>query len=590
MGENVTQLNEAGAQDQFFTKMFGPQKGYVYSPITEPGNASQSETWFFKWPEEKDDLIHHTLEKRVDKEVYFSPILFKDKILSRDDCKGTYHLWVEFNGSLPKDDEKQKVPTPSFKVRTSKSGHEYWFWTLEFFESDLDVIHDCLKRLAWALKADLTAWHYENVFRPPHTTHHRYEPKRNTSITENSSIRHSIQVFRELPEAPKYLDEANFQIIPDALEILVTKARFNKEELDFFLKKEIPRGKRYLALTRLAFLGIEKNLEDAEILSLLWKADERWKHFSDFKPEMRKNRLIGLIRHCRAKKPRMVSNGTNRKYKGYRYLDLLNSDFKLNWLIDDLIEERGMVAIVGKSGTGKTRWTMKLACHIALGKDFLRWKVNKPMKVQFWALEMNEPAFKKFLAENDEVYTDEERKLLHENFMCFPINESIHVQNKETRAEFLQEVDDFDPDVIIIDSWGAAVQDNLNDANVTNPILNFINTEIRNTPREICVIWIHHLRKSLDEEPTKDDIHGSNYFLAQQSSVIALYRVKKDAKHGDILRVKNLKNRLAEEFAEFKVHSDYGGEGYTFIPQAGLPQKGISADEVKQLDKKDVEI
>ena len=567
MDNIVTEINPAGQLDSFFRAMFGSHKGYVYCPVTEPENASECEHFFFKWPEQINELSEHVLKLRSEKEIYFSPLLFKKPELTRDNVYGTKYLWAEFNGETPDVEKTKNFPTPSFKVRTSQPGHEYWFWQLEFFEKDMAKIEDLSKRVAHHLHADLTAWHFESVLRPPSTIHHRSDSR--TFMFEHLEIIHGREVFEEIHVAPKYLTEENFSEIPEVQRV-IAKYPFSDEDWDFFYKSEIEDPKkRFSALTRLAFICAEMGMENPEMLAILLNADKRWKHFSDRKFEQRKTRLIALINHVRTKKPIEAYRETDNEYPCYKFSDFMKMDFKVEWALEPFVEKKGMTMITGDSNVGKSRFALLFCIHMAIGKDFLGWKCPKPMRMQFWSLEMNHGQLKQFLDSLTSDLTEDELKILGENFYPVPIGHSVHLDKPSQQPKANRLIDAVKPDGIVIDSFGVAVQDDIENAKLVNQVFDYISREIRGK-RDAFVIWIHHHRKHGTGKPSKDDVFGSNYIFAAMTSIWTLHRVKEDKIKGDILEVINVKQRLSEKQATFKIRSNRETIGYSRLDELGV--------------------
>ena len=566
MDNKVTEINPARELGSFFKTMFGSHKGYIYCPVTEPGDAQKCDHYFFKWPEQSDELTTHILRIRANKEVYFSPTLFKEPELKKDHLYGTKYLWAEFNGETPDLKDLKDFPTPSFKVRTSQPGHEYWFWQLEFFEKNMEIIEDLNKRVAHHLKADLSAWHFESVLRLPSTIHHRSGLR--TFIFDKLEVVHNCKVFEEIPDAPKYLTEDNFREIPNVQDIIAVYP-WSKEDWHFFSKPEIDPKKRFKALTRLAFTCAEMGMANPEILSVLMNADKRWKHYSDRKQEQRKARLIALINHVRSKKPVEAYRDTNNDYPCYNFTDFMATDIEVKWLMEPFIEEQGMTMISGDSNVGKTRFTLLWCIHAALGIDFLGWKSPGPLKVQFWSLEMSHGPLKKFLTQLTSELTEEKLKLLGENFYPVPIGHSVHLDKPSQQPKAKRLIHSVKPDIIAIDSLGVAVQDDIENQKIVNSVLEFVNKEIRQDAGA-AVIWIHHHRKHGSNRATADDIFGSVYLRNQMTSIWTLSKVKNDPVKGDILEVENKKQRLTEVQPKFKIRSNLQTIGYSRLDDLGF--------------------
>jgi hypothetical protein len=585
MADKITELNPARDIEVFFDKLFGSHKGYVYCPVTAPKDASDWEIWFFKWPEEKEKLVNHIVGLRATKEIYFSPVLFKEPDLQREALKGTQYLWAEFNGETPTPVMLKDIPDPTLKIRTSNVGHEVWLWDISYFEEDLNKVEDTVKRIALKLKADMSAWHYESVFRCPNTTHHR--TGLNSFLTKSDN-RTTIDAFSHLQKI-NYLTEDNFKEIPNLQRLLVThNKRWTDEEWSFFTKRaeQVPHEKRYKALMRLAFTCADKGYDDSEILAVLLNADARWGHYVDRGDVKQKKALIGIINFVRTKKPHQAFNGLENSLLRHLYTptSLIESEFKVEWIIEGLIEKQGFGLVTGDSGTGKSRFLLSMCIHLAMGKDFLGWKVPRPMKMLFFSLEMNGVQLKIFMEKMVSKLSDEERKLVDENFDLLILGESnnMHIEKEQPKTiEVLQHVK---PDGVIIDSLGSAVLEDMENATVINRIFNFVNKEMRNACGAF-VLFIHHHRKHGDSKPTKDDIFGSVYIRNQMTTILTLHRISSEKSKEVILRLTAPKLRLSEDMVPVKIRSIPETLQYEIYGNASkINAKGAPLKKIQELE------
>jgi hypothetical protein len=175
---------------EFVENLFQDQEGYVYSPT----NIIEKEEWnkhFFKWPQGASQLEDH-IGRYDNRDVYLSPVLFSKREISPESFKGTYHLWTEFDRSLP----ENPIP-PSMRIQSSLQGKEHWYWRLDKFTTDKIVVEDLNRRIAYHYKADLSAWDYQQVLRPPDTWNH----KRNKPVVrlKQDYKMYSIDNFLQFP-------------------------------------------------------------------------------------------------------------------------------------------------------------------------------------------------------------------------------------------------------------------------------------------------------------------------------------------------------------------------------------------------------
>lgn len=576
MGDNVvTELNPAASMRTFLTKMFGSQTGYVYSPFTAPKNASEMEQHFFKWPSEAEELIEHVIENRASKEIYISPMLFRKPELSRENLKGTQYVWAEFNGETPGQNLLKKIPTPTFKIRTSTSGHEVWFWDIQFFSGDIPKIENTLKRIAFWLKADLSAWHYESVIRMPSTIHHR--TGLSTYVFDMLDTYSPIEAFTELEDPPLYLNDESFESIPD-VESVVYKYSWKEEHRIFFIKtnptiddETKKRNTLHKALTRLAFICAEMGMDNKEMMAILLNADNRWKLWADRPKAQQKSRIVGLINYVRVRKP-VVQKVEIISTKSYGFLEFLQQPFALEWAVENLIQIGGTGVIVGDSGTGKTRFGLHMCLNLALGKPFLIWKPARKLKMLFVSLEMDEPSFQKFSSQQAEAYSIAELEEAQKMFEVWPIGHSNYMDNPKYQPVTLDKVKEVEPDGIIIDSFGAAISGDIKEQTVVRAVFEFLNSQVK--PLKKCfILFIHHNVKHGDDDPNSDHMFGSVYVKAEMASIIQLHLIKKDDVKGNILRVRNLKTRMAQGFPDFKIRSNNETLQYEILDQTAAKKK-----------------
>ncbi len=577
MIEATADLNPQLQVSSFITKLYGPSEGYVYCPVTAPGDAADWAPYFFKYPEDLDELANHVVTKRSERDVYFSPTLFKKPDLRRECVLGSRFLWAEFNGELPQDKAMERMPVPSLKVRTSIPGHEVWFWELAYFSKDVPLLEETLKRIAFHLDADLSSWHYESVLRFPWTVNHRHSM--GTVLMDRTDMIHKIEDFTRLPDPPKYLNEDAFSSIPPKDEVLL-KYSFPTEVIKFYRKRDPLSGKSedeksrktlHSAYLRLAFDLAEMNMEDREMLSVLLDVDRRWGLWSDRTREAQRGRIIGLINFVRKKKPYTTPSVIEDYTEAlFSYDAFMARDFQFDWFIENLIERAGLGVIVADSETGKTRFTISMAMHLAMGRDFLIWKTKKPVRIMFCSLEQTGGALQltmQSLSLDLLKPTEEENRLLRENFSIFAFGSSLHLDKKEYQERFTTFVEEVNPEVIIIDTLGVAVQDDIENAKIVNGVFEYLASKIRKK-LDIAVLFVHHNRKHSDKKATNDDMFGSVYIRNQMSMAIILERML--PKTIMKLRVRNGKNRLAIPFNDFQCLGHRDSAFYEILGDGGV--------------------
>lgn len=234
-----------------------------------------------------------------------------------------------------------------------------------------------------------------------------------------------------------------------------------------------------------------------------------------------------------------------RGTKLYGFLDLVNADFKVNWIMEGLLTEMGVFAFAGPSGVGKTQLVIRWCMALALGGDFLGFKVNdgRPRRILFLSMEMIDPEVRDFYAKMRATLTEEQQKLLQENFIVWPTGTPLYLNDPVDRAEYVKLMELVKPDGVIIDSWSQAVKGSLQDDTVTREAFGFINVLRKNTKAFFGII--NHTKKSQkDSLPnTMDGIFGSFAFAAALSGAIVVWCP--DKKKPNDLELHFVKSRFA---------------------------------------------
>lgn len=548
MGE-VVSLNPVSLE-QFFEAMFGDNEGWVYSPTKDP-NSATFEQYFYHWPNQKDRLIQHVERQTATNEVYFGPGLFSKPGAEKEDFKGTWYVWAEFDGTLP--ENLVGVPQPTIKLRSSTEGHEHWYWRLDRFVTDITVIEDISQRLAYYLGADLGCWNANRVLRPPGTLHH--ESGQHTILIRWSEESSPVEAFKDLPVLPVALvKDDDIGYIPQALDVIM-KYQFSSDAAELFkcrLEDLHPdpntgRPDRSAALTKLCHFGVEMGMNNAEILGILYNADERWGKFKD-RPD-RKRRLLGIINHCRSRHPvdPIEEEAKAAEHlRVYGYTEFAHTDLEIEWVIPGLIHKKGRVLISGPKGAGKSQFSFRMAEKLARGEKFLRWQPTRPMRVMFVSMEMPHEELK-YITEGMAIGDDE---LLQENLLIMPVGFSIQLTKTGPQAEFARVIERYQPDGIIFDSLGVGIGGDLDSDRLVMATFNYVK-RILCDQFGVFTWFIHHNRKAQigNKRPDKlDDLFGSGYIGAEITTGINLW-----GNGGPTLEVSCLKMRMAKEFKKFNI-------------------------------------
>lgn len=551
--QSVQSITANTELERWFDALYGTETGYVYSPIKNPETQS-FEQFFFHWPENKSALIRHVTSKAPTHEVYCAPALLDAKKAEKENFKGANYVWCEFDGDAPKDID---VPEPSIKVRSSREGYEHWYWKLDGFVDDLALFESISQRLTYHLNADVGCWDATRVLRPPTTLHHESNEVV-TVIQFNLEAVTSITAFVTLPELPvKLLGDKDINFIPQAIDV-IAKYSWSTENFEFFKLPDIEKGKRSHAMAKIGHICMEMGMTNAETLSILFNVDSRWKKFLGRRDQ--KKQLLGIINYCRVRHPSVdpgiespvESTGTLNQIVKPDRLEIFTIDkflaqeIRLEWIIENLIHLKGFFMVSGPPGVGKSQLCIRLCEKIAKGGKILKWPAVRPLRALFVSMEMPDVELKYII---DQMHLDLTDEHLIENFMVMPIGASVGLTSEKSQDALTKKVLKYKPDVIIFDSLGIAVGEDLTSETVIFKTFRYIDEVLRGQ-LGCSVGFIHHNRKAQigNKKPSKlDDLYGSQYIGAGITTAIGLWPIGKE------IEVSCLKLRMAEMFMPFRM-------------------------------------
>jgi AAA domain len=545
MSEVAKKYTPQTAIESFLDTMYGEEKGFVYTPTK--ASSGYWQPYFFKWPEQRMDIVTHLLKQSKDQDCYVSPSIFKAPSGRKQAWKGSRHVWVEFDGNAPKN-TPSGIPSPHIRIQSSDTGHEHWYWRLTNFETDFRALEGLARSLTYTLDADKSGWDCSQVLRPPGTLHQ--ESGRRVKYLSQSDGDVTYSSFRELVKpAESSISQTNLASIPE-VRIVVSKYRWPDEAVDLFGKPSQPIGSRSSAMTALGFFCVEMGMTNEECFSILINADERWGKYKNRSPQDRAKRLVGIISHCRGKKELESELSLFEREAFVSLDDFLESNVKFNWIYRDFMAERGLGILSAAPSIGKSTLSIRMGLNIALGKDFLIWKNEwgQDKKICFVSLEMGGFEIRKFFHDLLPSLNERERKIVGKSFHLFPLGYSLPLHNKDAQQMITEEIDRHEIDYLIIDSLKAATT---LDERKLDLFFDWINRRIR-SELGTSVWLVHHNRKPPNEGSRKprglEDLYGDTFISAHPSTVISLWRTSKT-----VLEVLPFKIRLAEEADSFSI-------------------------------------
>lgn len=572
---------------QFFDKIWHDTEAYVYIATLEKGTNFKQ--FMLRWPEQRPGIIRHVLAlSAAGSDVYFSPALYKAKRPTKDNVLGSWVQWADFDhGTAPKDwstvAAEKNIPEPTLIVQSSVEGNQHAYWGTESFDSSVEGIEDRNRALAYRLGADTSGWDADQLLRPPYTANYGYrnptehkpwftgEPAPVTLCRDTDSVINRASLSNLGTPEKEYLGKLNLGELPELDAVLALGSWSPEFYAAFRMTKEEAAAsspdKRSGALMRLAYLGAENGFSDEQIYVILDDADKRWEKYVSRSKAGREKVLHDTIARARAKvgylsdeileftgllnsravvqEPRLV----------YSFQDFLNTDVKIDWLVDGFLSQGGMGVITGQPGVGKTQFGIQLAATLALGAEkFLIWdNQGAPRKVLFLSLEMSHAPLKHFMDKMAGRYKD--LRTLDRNMHIAPLGQSIPLDTKRGQDFLNNLLIEYRPDVVFIDSLQKVTSKELTDELAAKALVEYLKVGVRDK-YGTAVYLVHHNRKKSNDSSRHagelSEMYGSQFIAAELDMVTNLRRLGES----NILSVDCWKNRLAMMWRSFDIMRD----------------------------------
>ena len=166
-------MSEVATQElgEFFDYIWGDTEGFVYLPVQpEPYGPKDWMGVMFQWPKQRAGVVRHVLKyAATNANVFYSPAVFKTASPKKEAVLGSWVLWADFDGNAPASWDELDVPHPTLIVQSSLEGHEHCYWRLDEFVTDIAMLEDRNRSIAYILKADTSGWDADQILRPIHT-------------------------------------------------------------------------------------------------------------------------------------------------------------------------------------------------------------------------------------------------------------------------------------------------------------------------------------------------------------------------------------------------------------------------------------
>jgi KaiC/GvpD/RAD55 family RecA-like ATPase len=325
---------------------------------------------------------------------------------------------------------------------------------------------------------------------------------------------------------------------------------------------------RSTAMARMAYYGAEQGWTDPQIMAVLVDVDNRWGKYVT-RRDREARYLIPLIDRARQKHgysgsltdlamsalltQQKPADGAEATKMVWGFDDFVNEEFHISWMLEDLFAVGGFGLLVAHPGVGKTTLAIQMGAQLALGQEkFLKWNnIGGAKKVLLLSLEMGKPPLNHFLGLISNSYPD--KKTLNRNFLVAPFGQPIPLDTEQGQQFLSNLMDEYMPDVLIIDSLQKISSKELTDEQAVKNLIHYLST-VRNKYNTSLLV-IHHNRKKPNDAQKKSvelsDVYGSTYIATDADFVINLHATTQEN-----VAVTMIKNRLGPTIEPFEIHRD----------------------------------
>ena len=227
------------------------------------------------------------------------------------------------------------------------------------------------------------------------------------------------------------------------------------------------------------------------------------------------------------------------------------------WLVTDLIRERDSVIFIGNEKAGKSLFISQMICSITSQHPFVdKHDIPRPCKVSQVLLEGD-------LAETQKRYLDMRKVLdFEESLFQLLFLPPLQLHTTSGIDELINQVEEFDPDILILDPVYFAFTGSLSDDKVVREFIG--NLRIIQDKLRCALILVHHTHKTKFSDKGKvitegdEAIFGSKFLKAWPDHTLMLTYDKKNGVR--ILTCDTQRRGDIQELAKYvlKTPKDYG--------------------------------
>lgn len=252
-------------------------------------------------------------------------------------------------------------------------------------------------------------------------------------------------------------------------------------------------------------------------------------------------------------------------------IDVMESETKLDFVIEGILPRTGLMYIGGLSGTGKTILASQLVSDIVCGRSCMTWRLGEAgqdVTALMLSLEMNEIELQGRAENMFGNFPDEDKKILKDRFLTYTEPEPIELWNPVHILDLFKMVRHHGANLLLIDSASVSFASSLkDDAQVNESIKNLYMMRSR---LQLTMIIVAHTRKppagivSNPEDVTLNELFGHSGVAQSASSIVIMVEddksrkatikggtAKKDEK---LVHIINAKSRFGANSGAFKAY------------------------------------
>lgn len=252
------------------------------------------------------------------------------------------------------------------------------------------------------------------------------------------------------------------------------------------------------------------------------------------------------------------------------FTETYHSKERLKFLIENVLPESGLVFLGGISGTGKTILAIQLVVNLVMNRPTMTWPPVEDMpqiRALMLSLEMSTLEWQRRVLDMYPSLSDEEEKILSENFSLYSEPEPFKLWEDNHVAELIILIRSSGANVILLDSASVSFAEDLakDAASVNKSLENLAMIRVR---LNVCFVIVAHTRKPQSGMSTRpedwsiNDLFGHSGIAQWASSIFLLVEDeeirKKTIQDGSgestdkVVHIINVKTRFGASNGAFK--------------------------------------